>query len=76
MTVMRIINEPTAAAIAYGLDKKEVRVRLGKNNDMNLNGLLLSNLLVRRMLYRLCVKTMLIYFLTFLILACMFLVAG
>ena len=23
MTVMRIINEPTAAAIAYGLDKKE-----------------------------------------------------
>ena len=29
MTVMRIINEPTAAAIAYGLDKKEVRLRLG-----------------------------------------------
>ena len=23
MTVMRIINEPTAAAIAYGMDKKE-----------------------------------------------------
>merc|ERR1711992_310392 len=23
MTIMRIINEPTAAAIAYGLDKKE-----------------------------------------------------
>merc|ERR1712002_580911 len=23
MTVLRIINEPTAAAIAYGLDKKE-----------------------------------------------------
>ena len=25
LNVLRIINEPTAAAIAYGLDKKEVR---------------------------------------------------
>ena len=26
LDVMRIINEPTAAAIAYGLDKKETSV--------------------------------------------------
>ena len=32
LTVMRIINEPTAAAIAYGMDKKE-----GKNNVLVLD---------------------------------------
>ena len=33
MTVMRIINEPTAAAIAYGMDKKEGEKKEGESSS-------------------------------------------
>merc|ERR1719233_1569191 len=37
LTVKRIINEPTAAAIAYGLDKKKDAINSGDDDDSEIN---------------------------------------